>query len=194
MAKQVYECNWVPSHVTESQLDDLVLIGALDSKDTIHWRVPEDQCPPTPQEGEVMVFADHMARGFKPPGSKFYRDVLANFQLRPQDTGPNSVTNLCHFQVLSEAYLQEEPSVELFRDLFHLNRVLNSLTALIPNWAVWPFRRGKKSPTLTSNSILTPRSGMQLGFIARIPPLTMKIPCLASVRNGSATLTLFHKG
>ena len=88
MAKQVYECNWVPSRVTESQLNDLVLIGALDSKDTIHWRVPGDECPPTPQEGEVVVFADHMARGFKPPGSKFYRDVLANFQLRPQDTAP----------------------------------------------------------------------------------------------------------
>ena len=52
MAKQVYECNWVPSRVTESQLDDLVLIGALDSKDTIHWRVPGDECPPMPQEGE----------------------------------------------------------------------------------------------------------------------------------------------
>ena len=36
MAKQVYECNWVPSRVTETQLDDLVSIGALDSKDTIH--------------------------------------------------------------------------------------------------------------------------------------------------------------
>ena len=65
MAKQVYECNWVPSRVTETQLDDLVSIGALDSKDTIHWRVPGDECPPTPQEGEVVIFADHLARGFK---------------------------------------------------------------------------------------------------------------------------------
>ena len=130
MAKQVYECNWVPSHVTESQLDDLVLIGALDSKDTIHWRVPGNECPPTPQEGEVVVFADHLARGFKPPGSKFYRDVLANFQLRPQDIGPNSITNLCHFQVLSEVYFQEEPSFELFRDLFHLNRLTLSIMRL----------------------------------------------------------------
>ena len=80
------------------------------------------RCPPTPQEGEVVVFVDHLARGFKPPGSKFYRDVLADFQLHPQDTGPNSVTNMCHFQVLCEAFFQEEPTVELFRDLFHLNR------------------------------------------------------------------------
>ena len=122
MAKQVYECNWVPSRVTVAQLDDLVLIGALGSKDTIHWRAPGKECHPTPQEGEVVVFVDHLARGFKPPGSKFYRDVLADFQLHPQDTGPNSVTNMCHFQVLCEVFFQEEPTVELFRDLFHLNR------------------------------------------------------------------------
>ena len=122
MAKQVYECNWVPSRVTEDQLDDLVLIGALGSKDTIHWRAPGKECPPTPREGEVVVFVDHLARGFKPPGSKFHRDVLADFQLHPQDTGPNSVTNMCHFQVLCEVFFQEEPTVELFRDLFHLNR------------------------------------------------------------------------
>ena len=47
---------------------------------------------------------------------------MASFQLRPQDIGPNSVTNICHFQVFCEVYLQEEPSVELFRDFFHLNR------------------------------------------------------------------------
>ena len=32
------------------------------------------------------------------------------------------MSNICHFQVFCEAYLQEEPTVELFRDLFHLNR------------------------------------------------------------------------
>ena len=77
---------------------------------------------PSHTSGEVVVFVDHLARGFKPPGSKFYRDVLADFQLRPQDTGPNSVTNMCHFQVLCEVFFQEEPTVELFRDCFHLNR------------------------------------------------------------------------
>ena len=35
MAKQVYECNWVPSRVTETQLNNLILIGALGSKNTI---------------------------------------------------------------------------------------------------------------------------------------------------------------
>ena len=56
------------------------------------------------------------------PVQNSFRDVLASFQLHPQDIGPNSVSNICHFQVFCEAYLQEEPTVELFRDFFHLNR------------------------------------------------------------------------
>ena len=122
MAKQVYEFNWAPSRVTEEQLNNLVKTGALAKKDVIHWRVPGPENPPTPKDGEVVVFADHLGRGFSPPGSKNFRDVLASFQLRPQDIGPNSVTNIYHFQVFCEVYLQEEPSVELFRDFFHLNR------------------------------------------------------------------------
>ena len=36
MAKQVYECNWAPSRVTEEQLNNLVKTGALAKKDVIH--------------------------------------------------------------------------------------------------------------------------------------------------------------
>ena len=71
MAKQVDECNRVPSRVTEEQLNNLVQTGTLSKKDVIHWRVPGPECPPSPKDGEVAVFADHLARGFNPPGSKF---------------------------------------------------------------------------------------------------------------------------
>ena len=100
----------------------MVKIGTLPKKNEIRWRVPGLENPPTPREGEVVVFADHIGRGFKPPGSKFFRDILASFQIHPQDIGPNSVSNICNFQVFCEGYLQEEPTVELFRDFFHLNR------------------------------------------------------------------------
>ena len=183
MAKQVYECNWVPSRVTEDHLADLALIGALGSKDTLHWRAPGKECPPTPQEGEVVVFVDHLARGFKPPGSKFYGDVLAYFQLHPQDTGPNSVTNMCHFQVLCEAFFQEEPTVELFRDLFHLNRCTEFTDGSIRSWVAWRFRKGKRSHTLTPNCIATPKNGIRHGFTTRTPLLLKKIHCRVTVRN-----------
>ena len=75
---------------------------------------PEEEIP-QPKEGEVIVFTDHMNRGFSPPSSKCFRDVLHFFDLRPQDIGPNSVSNICNFQVFCEVYLGEEPNLLLFR-------------------------------------------------------------------------------
>ena len=72
-------------------------------------REPSEE-KPQPQEGEV-------SRGFAPPGSKFFRDVLHFFDLKPQDIGPNSVSNICNFQVFCEVYLGEEPNLLLFREL-----------------------------------------------------------------------------
>lgn len=103
MAKQFTACNWARSRVTETQLNEMVSIGSLPKKTEIKWRFPGTENPPTPRQGEVVVFVDHIGRSFKPPGSKFYRDVLANFQLHPQDIGLNSVSNLCNFQVFCEA-------------------------------------------------------------------------------------------
>ena len=121
MAKQFFACNWVHSRVTEEQLEGYVATGGLASKETIHRRVPGTENPPEPQVGEVVVFVHHLDRGFSPRVSKNFRDVLASFQLRPQDIGPNSVSNICNFQVFCEPYLQEEPTIEFFRDFFHLN-------------------------------------------------------------------------
>src|SRR5215216_4929411 len=121
--KTVTSSNWVPSIVTEGTLKDFAKIDFLLPKDILHWRAPKpNEERPHPKDGEVILFTDHMNRGFSPPGSKFFRDVLHFFQLHPQDIGPNSVSNICNFQVFCEVYLQEEPSVELFREYFYLNR------------------------------------------------------------------------
>jgi hypothetical protein len=122
MTKTVTSCNWVASRVTEQTLNEHVQVGILAAKNIIHWRVPGTETTPDPKEGEVIVFTDHMLRGFTPPGSKFFHDVLHFFQLHPQDIGPNSVSNICNFQVFCEVYLQQEPTVELFREFYYLNR------------------------------------------------------------------------
>ena len=97
--------------------------GYLPKKSVLHYRAhkPEEE-KPQPKDDELIVFTDHMNRGFSPPDSKFFRDILHFFNLHPQDIGPNSVSNICNFQVFCEVYLQEEPSVELFREYFYLNR------------------------------------------------------------------------
>ena len=122
MTKTVTSCNWVASRVTEQTLNEHVQVGVLAAKNIIHWRAPGTETTPDPKEGEVIVFTDHMLRGFTPPGSKFFRDVLHFFQLHPQDIGPNSLSNICNFQVFCKVYLQQEPTVELFREFYYLNR------------------------------------------------------------------------
>ena len=70
MAKQFTACNWACSRVTETQLNEMVSIGSLPKKTEIKWRVPGTENPPT-RQGEVVVFVDHIGRGFKPPGQSF---------------------------------------------------------------------------------------------------------------------------
>ena len=96
--------------------------GFLPARKVIEWRAPKEESYPQPWQGEFVVFTDHLHRRFRPPDSKFFRDLLHFFKLRPQDIGPNSMTNICQFQVLCEAYLQVEPFVPLFREFFYLNR------------------------------------------------------------------------
>ena len=122
MGKTVTACNWVVSRVTKEDLNEYVQTCVLAKKDAIHWRVPGTETPPAPKDGEIIVFTDHMLRGFSPPSSKFFRGVLHFFKLHPQDIGQNSVSNICNFQVFCEVYLQQEPTVELFRDCYYLNR------------------------------------------------------------------------
>ena len=83
MGKTVTACNWVISRVSGIDLNEYVQTGVLAKKDVIHWRVPGTETPPEPKDGEVIVFTDHMLRGFSPPGSKFFRDVLHFYKLHP---------------------------------------------------------------------------------------------------------------
>ncbi|KAE8802251.1 hypothetical protein D1007_22130 [Hordeum vulgare] len=106
--------NWAPSQVSEELLQNYVNQSLLSSKELIRWRVPQGETHPNPNEGEVMVFIDHLLRGFSPPGSTFFRDAFNFVHLHPQDLDPNSISNLCQFQVLCEVYLQMEPGVPLF--------------------------------------------------------------------------------
>ena len=114
--------DWLPTKVDDTILADYVKTGNLDPQNVIGWRTGFGEDLPNPKEGEIVVFVEHLERGFKPPGSKFLRDAMAFMNVRLQDLGPNSISNLCQFQVFCEAYLRIEPSVPLFWHFFHLNR------------------------------------------------------------------------
>ena len=112
------QCNWGPSLVTHQKLKELEEEGLLPSKDEIKWRVPGIDDRPEP----VVAFADHVTRGFRPPRSRFFRSMLACYDLHPQDLSANSMLNICHFQVLCEVYLQRRPTLSLFAKFYYCNK------------------------------------------------------------------------
>ena len=60
-------CNWVPSKVFELILKDYQAQGFLPAQEEIAWRASEGDDVPRPNEGEVMVFLDHLLKGFSLP-------------------------------------------------------------------------------------------------------------------------------
>lgn len=99
----VFKADWLPTKVDEAFLNDCVKMGNLDPKEVIGWRSGFGEEIPNPKEGEIVVFAEHLERGFKPPGSKFLRDAMTFMNIRLRDLGPNLIRNLCQFQVFCEA-------------------------------------------------------------------------------------------
>ena len=94
----VFKSDWLPTKVDDTILADYVKTRNLDPQNVVgrHTELGEDLT--NPKEGEIVVFVEHLERGFKPPGSKFLRDAMAFMNVRFQDFGPNSISNLCQFQ------------------------------------------------------------------------------------------------
>ena len=104
-------CNWMRSNVTDETLAYFVKTGYLPKKEVMSYRAPDpSEERPQPRDGEVVIFADHMSRGFAPPGSKFFRDVLNFFDLRPQDIGPNSVSKYATSKYSAKSILEKSPA------------------------------------------------------------------------------------
>ena len=83
--------NWTKSTVSEATLMRYSNTGELPRREEISWRAAGNETRPTPQDDEVVVLLDHVTRGMRPPGSNFFRRVLAYYELTPLDLSPNSV-------------------------------------------------------------------------------------------------------
>src|SRR5664279_3967453 len=120
---------------------------------------------PQPENDEIVVFGDHVLRGFKPLGSKFFRQVLAFYGLRLQDIGPNSMLNISNFHVFCENYLQMEPDLDLWKEFFYCNKQVECkggpLLEFIHRSTCQVIQRGGKRP---SSIAKTPLPRMKPGF------------------------------
>lgn len=81
--------NWTRSCMSQLMLQDLVKTGILPAEDQIEWRAHDEAIRPALGPKEVVIFVDHLDRGFRLQGSKFFRDILHFFNIRPKDLAPN---------------------------------------------------------------------------------------------------------
>ena len=87
-------------HHYRGTLDDFVKTGYLPKKEVMSYRAPDPtEEKPQPKEGEVIVFTDHMNRGFRPPAqssSEMFCTFLI-FVLKTSDPIPclTSATSKC---------------------------------------------------------------------------------------------------
>jgi hypothetical protein len=119
-------CNWEGSWVTEETLADLAEAGFLPPKEDGVWRAPGDEIEPRPKPNELVMFVEHVERGFTPPGSPFFRNLLQRLGLRLHDIGPNSMLQVSNFHVLCEDYLGIAPNIDLWLASFTCNSQLVS--------------------------------------------------------------------
>ena len=144
--------NWTKSTVSEATLMRYVNTGELPRREEISWRAAGNETRPTPQDDEVVVLLDHVTRGMRPPGSNFFRRVLAYYELTPLDLSPNSVLNICTYAVYCEVFLQVKPNLSLFLETFYCNPQNKKGHAMGPYGGVAIQRRRSASlhfPSLT---------------------------------------------
>lgn len=147
---QSISANWAKSTVTTEKLEELAESGVLPPQSEISWRAPEEESRPSPDSGEVVVFLEHVIRGFRPPGHPFFREVLHHYKLRVSDIGPNSILNICHYIVVCESYLCIAPNLALFLELFQCKPCRESTDGPLLVCGGVAIQRRKKSlmPTL----------------------------------------------
>ncbi|KAE8801059.1 retrotransposon ty3-gypsy subclass [Hordeum vulgare] len=63
-----------------------------------------------PQDGEVVVFAEHFARGIGLPTSHFFFCFLTHYGLQPHHLAANAALQLVAFVTLCEGFLVIEPA------------------------------------------------------------------------------------
>lgn len=189
MAKQFSAYNWVPSKITQTQINGYVTTGALASKRVLNWRVLDSEFPPEPQDGEVIVFMQHLDRGFSPldQNSSGMSSQASNSIHKILDRTPCPIYATFKYSAKSTFRKNHLWSCSGISSTWTIVR--SSLTVPTQNWAVFRFRKENRLTSHMQNIIAILRIGTRHGFTARTLPLMEKILCQVTVPTGLAITT-----
>ena len=107
--------DWIRSMIQQEDLEDLAEGGLIPHGS---WRLPEDKTEPRPQEGECVLLATHVDRGFSLPPHPFFRGFLNFFGAQLHHFSPNTITYLVVFMSMCENFLGCRPHWGLFKHIF----------------------------------------------------------------------------
>ncbi|KAE8783369.1 hypothetical protein D1007_43136 [Hordeum vulgare] len=113
---------WLGSDVGEGHIEALRHHRLLPPASQALVRLPGAETAPTPAVGEVVVFVEHLYRGFGLPASSSFAEWLQFFGLKPHHLAPNAILQLAAFVVLCEGFVGIEPCVDLWRNLFFFKK------------------------------------------------------------------------
>ena len=97
--------NWGCSVVHDQELKEMAKDGAIPPSSASAWRDGLDDPFPTQIQGERVLLASHIVRGFSLPHSDFLPEVLDHYGLQLHNITPNSVLYVAGFVSLFEGYL-----------------------------------------------------------------------------------------
>ncbi|KAE8775699.1 hypothetical protein D1007_51764 [Hordeum vulgare] len=105
---------WLGSEICDDHIKVLHTRRMLPPATLVTVRIPEAESSPRPQEGEIVVFDEHLYRGFMLPASTFFSNWLTFFGQQPHHLAPNAILQLASFVFLCEGFLGIAPRLHLW--------------------------------------------------------------------------------
>lgn len=111
--------DWTRSDIIPARMNSLVKKGLLCPRtEAEEWKIPRDECPPSPPPEYIVSFAPFHERGLAAPPHYFLRGLLHYYRIELQHLNPNGIQQISAFVALCEGYLGCEPHFDLWRYFF----------------------------------------------------------------------------
>jgi hypothetical protein len=99
--------SWVPSTLTQKELDKAKADGLVSNKDSIVF--PTTERIPKPSSGFQVMFLAFLLRGLSLPAHEFLRGLLYFYGVQLHQLTPNSILHIAYFVTLCESFLGIKP-------------------------------------------------------------------------------------
>lgn len=136
---------WKRCAANSDELSSLVEQGLLLDQASLEWKSCWNQEFPTENNQEIPLFISFCERGVGLPISAFFKNLLGFYGLQLHHLNPNGILYISVFVHACEAFLGIEPSLPLFRTLYHIKPQPTHIRTEVVGGAGVQFRQKMKA-------------------------------------------------